>query len=898
MDLVIAITTVHGGPTVEQATINVKRVVKANNRLDVPVYKGANDSLVGRHPIVIDDRLFGFDGLGAVHDTKPKPESKYANGDSDEHAVDAILRLTKQKSSYFLGELENFREISDLTIICIGPLTNIALALKKDSEFAKRPAKLVIMGGNYLGMGNVMQPLTAEWNFHCDPEAASLVLQSMRCPVRILPWEASFFRNQYPSINYETHLHHDTSISNFLHSITGAIRKFYSSHGFQYAYCDEAAVGLVFDEIAKKMVLLRGNVELNGTFTRGQLAIDWLNTKWDDRVKSYVAAEIENPPRPFEFVVQIDTELLDKWMNRATGLLTKMLANLPVELILLICEYPEFKDLGQLAWTNKRMMQIIKKYLPTVLVLERKTLFYRPDPPEWRNWASVGYFKGKLYYLGGRTNRVDEPDTSSIRKETLNALRDRCEFPNLQGKERVKSNEDSWPLQKRVRLELMKSRKFTATEDVNYSNHSSRSSFRSESLTSRSDGRTRSTSTEIVAGSDTRSYPVYIAIQDYQPDNTDVEGIPLEQGQIVEVLDKKNAARWLVRTKARPPRSGWVPGSYFETPTEYYKQRRRTREVNGNDSNMTEEQLAVLKRDQVYHDLLRSEEEFVSDLRSCVDDFVKVMDDPGVPEEIKAQKDRLALNVHELYNFHANVMLKGLNYYSDDPGKVGQTFVRLEKDFESYIQFYRDYSATLDLIGKQPFKQFFQNLSDKAEAGARTYADHLRNIADRMTQYQNYFKEFVKYSSRANHNTKSMQKALELCQAIPQRVQDMEFTNNIRQYPGDTSKLGRIIRHDIFQVWEGTDHAPKDRYVFLFKNKVMITDKVETSTTTSYNHYATIRLDKYSVRTLTIDEDTLLLNPNEPGLPSFKIKPKDSTTAEYVRQAWLRDMIEEQEIYG
>lgn len=58
------------------------------------------------------------------------------------------------------------------------------------------------------------------------------------------------------------------------------------------------------------------------------------------------------------------------------------------------------------------------------------------------------------------------------------------------------------------------------------------------------------------------------------------------------------------------------------------------------------------------------------------------------------------------------------------------------------------------------------------------------------------------------------------------------------------------------------------------------------------------KLDKYSVRTLTIDEDTLLLNPNEPGLPSFKIKPKDSTTAEYVRQAWLRDMVEEQEIYG
>ena len=58
-------------------------------------------------------------------------------------------------------------------------------------------------------------------------------------------------------------------------------------------------------------------------------------------------------------------------------LLTKMLAKLPVEIILLICEYPEFKDLGQLAWTNKRIMQIIRKYLPIVLVLEGKTLFYR-----------------------------------------------------------------------------------------------------------------------------------------------------------------------------------------------------------------------------------------------------------------------------------------------------------------------------------------------------------------------------------------------------------------------------------------------------------------------------------------------------------------------------------------
>ena len=69
------------------------------------------------------------------------------------------------------------------------------------------------------------------------------------------------------------------------------------------------------------------------------------------------------------------------------GLLTKMLANLPVEIILLICQYPEFKDLGQLAWTNKRMMQIIKRYLPKKL--KKIILFYRRKI--FLVWAKINF---------------------------------------------------------------------------------------------------------------------------------------------------------------------------------------------------------------------------------------------------------------------------------------------------------------------------------------------------------------------------------------------------------------------------------------------------------------------------------------------------------------------------
>ncbi|VDM80589.1 unnamed protein product [Strongylus vulgaris] len=146
------------------------------------------------------------------------------------------------------------------------------------------------------------------------------------------------------------------------------------------------------------------------------------------------------------------------------------------------------------------------------------------------------------------------------------------------------------------------------------------------------------------------------------------------------------------------------------------------------------------------------------------------------------------------------------------------------------------------------------------------------------------------------------------------------------------------ISKDSFEVAEG-DEPIKERYVFLFKNKIMITDKNDSTTPATYTHYATIRkieeirlkpkdlatseyvrkawlkditeeqeaygtilsqafLDKYTVTTHVLHEDTIILKPNEPGLPEFSLKPKDLATSEYVRKAWLKDITEEQDAYG
>lgn len=60
---------------------------------------------------------------------------------------------------------------------------------------------------------------------------------------------------------------------------------------------------------------------------------------------------------------------------------------------------------------------------------------------------------------------------------------------------------------------------------------------------------------------------------------------------------------------------------------------------------------------QVYHDLLHSEEEFANELRTIVEIYVKALDEPNIPEEVKGKKDELAMNLKQLHNFHAKYEL-------------------------------------------------------------------------------------------------------------------------------------------------------------------------------------------------------------------------------------------------
>jgi inosine-uridine nucleoside N-ribohydrolase len=161
---ILGVTTVAGNATVQQATSDALRVLEIAGRSDIPVYQGAN------RPWVHEKTEFAttVHGKWWSDDPPPVPPGGFAKKQAEsENAVSFIIRTVEQYPN-------------DVTIIAIGPLTNIATAIRQEASFAKKVKKIVIMGGAIASLPNGGGNVTpnAEFNFWVDPEAAQVVIRS------------------------------------------------------------------------------------------------------------------------------------------------------------------------------------------------------------------------------------------------------------------------------------------------------------------------------------------------------------------------------------------------------------------------------------------------------------------------------------------------------------------------------------------------------------------------------------------------------------------------------------------------------------------------------------------------------------------------------------------------
>jgi inosine-uridine nucleoside N-ribohydrolase len=149
---IVAVTTVAGNQTLDKVTANAIRVLDVAQAHAIPVAAGADRALI--HPARVASEVHGETGLDGPDLPPPSraPEPL--------HAVELLARELRERP---------------LTLIAIGPLTNIALLLATHPELASKIERIVLMGGA-IGRGNVTP--SAEFNLWADPEAAARVFGS------------------------------------------------------------------------------------------------------------------------------------------------------------------------------------------------------------------------------------------------------------------------------------------------------------------------------------------------------------------------------------------------------------------------------------------------------------------------------------------------------------------------------------------------------------------------------------------------------------------------------------------------------------------------------------------------------------------------------------------------
>ncbi|KAJ1263899.1 hypothetical protein BS78_09G221500 [Paspalum vaginatum] len=153
---IIGLTTIFGNVSTEGATRNALLLCERAGHPEVPVAEGSPEPLKGGKPHVADFG-HGSDGIGNLF--LPAPTARKV----DESAAELLVN----KASEFPGEV---------SVLALGPLTNVALAIKRDSSFVSKVKKIVVLGGAFFAAGNINP--AAEANILGDPEAADIVFTS------------------------------------------------------------------------------------------------------------------------------------------------------------------------------------------------------------------------------------------------------------------------------------------------------------------------------------------------------------------------------------------------------------------------------------------------------------------------------------------------------------------------------------------------------------------------------------------------------------------------------------------------------------------------------------------------------------------------------------------------
>ncbi len=258
-------------------------------------------------PLEITPETHGPKGIGYAE--LPPPSRPL----SDRHGADVIVEEARRRPG-------------EITMVTLGPLTNLAVALEREPDLPRLLGRLVIMGGSYRSPGNTAP--TTEWNIHCDPEAAMAVLEAwtrrrpapnpgvpdpspwastspsgrrspptMSSPWPVGPAAAPTTRSPSPGARTRCTATRSVASDPVVRFVADALRFYMEFHsrydGFYGAFIhDPLALAAALDPGLVRSEALTVDIELDGTLTTGETVTDWRRV-WGRPPNLDIAVEAE-----------------------------------------------------------------------------------------------------------------------------------------------------------------------------------------------------------------------------------------------------------------------------------------------------------------------------------------------------------------------------------------------------------------------------------------------------------------------------------------------------------------------------------------------------------------------------------------------------------------------------
>lgn len=249
-----AITVTHGNTSVEKCTTNALKLVELLGMQDVPVAMGATEPLV--RALSIAEETHGDTGLG--HAILPEPKI----GVVQENAANLIIDIVNANPG-------------EITILCIGPVTNLALALLKEPTLRKKIKNVVSMAGTIHYPGNATP--SSEYNVFCDPESFDILLRS-GIDLTIIPLDVT-----YQCLFTKAHVARldgaREDIRTFIDRSTAFYMEFHAAYqGIQGCAINDPLAAAIL--VKPDLVTFRDyyvDIELHGEFTTAKISADHFN---------------------------------------------------------------------------------------------------------------------------------------------------------------------------------------------------------------------------------------------------------------------------------------------------------------------------------------------------------------------------------------------------------------------------------------------------------------------------------------------------------------------------------------------------------------------------------------------------------------------------------------------